>query len=264
MIPARVDQLVVIAQFSDLHVTAPGRRNGDGINTVAGLVRCIEHLGALDRVPDLLVLSGDLVDEGSVPEYQNLCGMLSQVRIPVFLMPGNHDRRTPLRSVFADHDYLGAAGRMFYHHDVRGLRLIMLDSLIEGREGGDLDDAQLQWLDALLHAEPAQPVLIFLHHPPVVTGFSRMDRISLAEDSVARFCELISGRERVHAVICGHVHRSVQAMFRGVRVSVCPSTAYQARLRLGRGRFEAAPDEAPAYQLHYWDGHNLVTHTVTV
>ena len=264
MTPARADQPVVIAQFSDLHVTAPGRCNSDGIDTAAGLSRCIEHLGALDRVPDLLVLSGDLVDEGTVPEYQRLRNMLSRARIPVFLIPGNHDRRSPLRSIFFDHADLGAAGRMFYHQDVRGLRLIMLDSLIEGRESGDLDEAQLDWLDSLLQAEPALPVLVLLHHPPVVTGFSRMDRISLAADSVARLCELFSGRPQVHAIFCGHLHRNVRAVCRGVPVSVCPSTAFQARLRLGRGRFEAAPDEPPAYQLHYWDGQNLVTHTVTV
>jgi hypothetical protein len=260
----RTDQPVVIAQFSDLHVTAPGRRNSDGIDTAAGLSRCIGHLGALDRVPDLLVLSGDLVDEGTVSEYQRLREMLNEVHVPVFLMPGNHDRRSPLRSIFFDHAYLGAAGRMFYHQDVRGLRLIMLDSLIEGRESGDLDDAQLKWFDGLLQAQPALPVLVLLHHPPVVTGFSRMDRISLAAESVARLCELFSGRPQVRAIFCGHLHRNVRAVCRGVPVSVCPSTAFQARLRLGRGHFEAASDEPPAYQLHYWDGQNLVTHTVTV
>lgn len=255
---------VIIAQFSDLHVTAAGRRNPDGIDTAAAVSRCIAHLGALDVAPDLLVLSGDLTDEGTVPEYQRLRDMLAEVRIPVCLMPGNHDRRAPMRQVFAGHAYLGAAGRMFYHREVRGLRLIMLDSVIEGREGGDLDDAQLLWLEHLLHSEPAQPALVMLHHPPVVTGFSRMDRVSVAPEGVARFGELVAGHAQVKGVSCGHVHRSVQAVWQGVQVSVCPSAAFQARLRLGCGRFEPALHEPPAYLLHYWDGRHLATHTVTV
>jgi 3',5'-cyclic AMP phosphodiesterase CpdA len=264
MTAAQADRPVIIAQFSDLHVTAAGRRNVYGIDTAASLARCIAHLGALDVAPDVLVLSGDLADEGVLPEYRRLKEMLAAVRIPFCLMPGNHDRRASLREVFADHIDLGTGGRMHYHRDIRGLRLVMLDSVIEGRDGGDLDAPQLQWLETLLRSEPAQQTVIFLHHPPVVTGFSRMDRISVAPESLKSFGELLVGCAQVRGIFCGHVHRSVQAVWQGVPVSVCPSTAFQARLRLGRGRFEAAPDEPPAYQLHYWDGRNLATHTITV
>lgn len=264
MTAARVDRPVIIAQFSDLHIAVAGRRNTYGIDAAAGLSRCIAHLNNLDVVPDLLVLSGDLADEGVLPEYQRLRTMLEGLRIPVCLMPGNHDRRAPLRQAFADCADLGVTGRMHYYRDIRSLRVIVLDSVIEGRESGDLDSAQLDWLEHLLHGAPEQPVVIFLHHPPVVTGFSRMDRVSVAADSVLRFGELVADNAQVRGIFCGHVHRNVQASWQGVPVSVCPSTAFQARLRLGRGRFEAAPDEPAAYQLHYWDGRNLATHTITV
>ena len=254
---------VVIAQFSDLHVMAAGR-NHYGVDAAAGLERCIAHLCALDAPPDLLVVSGDLVDAGTPAEYARLRGMLSRVRVPLCLMPGNHDRRGPLRQTFGDHDYLGNGGRIHYHRDVRGLRVIALDSVIEGRDSGDLDDAQLQWLENLLHEQPGQAVLVFLHHPPVATGFSRMDRIALDGASAELLGRIIGSHSQVRAVLCGHVHRSVQAAWRGALVSVCPSTAFQARLRLGPGKFEAALDEPPAYQLHYWDGQRLATHTVTV
>ncbi len=260
---AGTDKPVVVAQFSDLHVAAEGR-DSSGIDAAARLSRCIAHLATLDVAPDLLMLSGDLVDRGSVPEYRRLRALLAEVRIPLRLMPGNHDRRAPMREVFADHDYLGSDGRMFYHRDLRGLRVIALDSLVEGSEGGDLDAAQLQWLDRLLHGSPQMPALVLLHHPPVATGFSRMDRISVAAGSAEALGGILAAHPQVRAVLCGHVHRSVQAVWRGVQVSVCPSAAFQARLHLGRGRFEASPDEPPAYLLHYWDGRNLATHTVII
>ncbi len=259
---------VVIAQFSDLHVMAAGR-NGFGVDAAAGLERCIAHLAGLDTPPDLLVASGDLVDAGTPAEYARLRELLSRVRVPLCLMPGNHDRRAPLRQAFADHAYLvqggrNEEGRIHYYRDVRGLRIIALDSVIEGRDDGDLDEAQLHWLNALLDEQPQQAALVFLHHPPVATGFSRMDRIAVATESAERLGGIIAGHPQVRAVLCGHVHRSAQAAWHGTLVSVCPSTAFQARLRLGPGRFEAAPDEPPAYQLHHWDGAALVTHTVTV
>ncbi len=255
---------VVIAQFSDLHVMAPGRRNRHGIDCAAGLRRCIDHLGALDLLPDVLVASGDLVEDGKPEEYRRLQEMFARLPVPLCLMAGNHDRRAPLRQVFREHDYLGASGRIHYHRDVRGLRLIALDSLVEGQSGGDLDEAQLRWLDALLAEAPQQAALVFVHHPPVPTGFSRMDSIAIKADSAQQLGAIIARHAQVRAVLCGHVHRNVQAAWQGTLVSACPSTAFQARLWLGPGKFEASHDEPPSYQLHYWDGRHLATHTVTV
>lgn len=258
-----IEKPVVIAQFSDLHVMAAGR-NHYGVDAAAGLEKCLAHLAALDTPPDLLVASGDLVDTGTAAEYARLRELLSRLSVPWCLMPGNHDRRVPLRQAFPDHDYLGSDRRMYYHRDVRGLRIIALDSVIEGRDDGDLDAAQLQWLDGVLNERPQQAALVFLHHPPLATGFSRMDRIAVAAQGAQRLGGIIAGHPQVRAVLCGHVHRSAQVAWHGTLVSVCPSTAFQARLRLGPGKFEASPDEPPAYQLHHWDGTALVTHTVTV
>jgi 3',5'-cyclic-AMP phosphodiesterase len=254
---------VVVAQFSDLHITRAGTRNRHGIDTAQGLARCIARLHAFETLPDLLIASGDLVDEGTEEEYQRLRDCFAELRIPLCLMPGNHDLRAPLRRVFADHDYLGCEGRIYYYRDVRGLRLIALDSVVEGQNGGELDDAQLAWLDKLLCGDPEQPALVLLHHPPVVTGFSRMDQIAVGSESAARLGQIIARHPQVRAVLCGHVHRDVRTAWQGTLVSVCPSTAFQARLKLGPGAFEASPDESPAYQLHYWDGSSLATHTVT-
>lgn len=260
---AAAQKPVVVAQFSDLHVVA-GERDSYGVDTISGLQRCVAHLRGLEIRPDLLVASGDLADLGIAAEYARLRELLAPVGVPLCLLPGNHDRRAPLRSAFADHDWLGRDGRMYYHRDLHGLRVIVLDSAVEGEDGGNLDEVQLQWLDGLLVSAPALPALLFLHHPPAATGFLRMDRIGLAADSAQQLGAVIARHPQVKAVLCGHVHRSVQGLWQGTLLSVCPSTAFQARLRLGPGRFEADPDEAPAYQLHHWDGARLVTHTVTV
>jgi 3',5'-cyclic AMP phosphodiesterase CpdA len=262
-VSAAAQKPVVIAQFSDLHVVA-GERDSYGNDTVSGLKRCVAHLRGLDTMPDLLVASGDLVDAGLVQEYARLRELLAPIAAPLCLLPGNHDRRAPLRAAFADHDWLGRDGRMHYHRDLRGLRVIVLDTVVEGEDGGDLDRAQLQWLDGLLASAPALPALIFMHHPPAATGFQRMDRIGLAADSARQLGAVVARHPQVKAVCCGHVHRGVQGLWQGALFTVCPSTAFQARLRLGPGRFEADPDAAPAYQLHHWDGARLVSHTVTV
>lgn len=255
---------VIIAQLSDLHVAPAGRHNEFGIDASAGVMRCLEAVAALDPAPDLLLLSGDLADEGVETEYARLRGMLTGMAMPVALMPGNHDRRAVLRGVFAGHDYLGGAGPIDYHLDIGGLRLIALDSVVEGRAHGDLAAEQLQRLSALLRSEPEKPVLIALHHPPAETGFARMDRIALRTDAAAGLGDIVAASPQVKAVLCGHLHRGVQLVWRGVQLAVCPSAAYQAKLRIGEGRFEGAPELPPAYLLHCWNGRQLATHMMMV
>lgn len=260
---ASVQKTVAIAQFSDLHVTGIGKTNAYGVNTEPGLRRCIARLKSLDTVPDVLVLSGDLVEDGKPAEYARLQELLAELSIPLLLLPGNHDRRDALRAAFPEHNELGRSGRIHYYRDVRGLRLIALDSVIEGREPGDLDEPQLQWLQTLLDSAPEQPAVLILHHPPVVTGFTRMDRISVEPQSVARLGAIVASSPQVRGVWCGHVHRSVQVGWQGATVSVSPSTAFQAKLRLGGGRFEPSADDPPAFLMHYWNGQDLATHTIT-
>lgn len=257
------DGALLIAQFSDLHVTAPGARNAFGIDSAAGLRRCIDHLQALRRVPDLLLLSGDLTDNGVGAEYEALRELLAPLRMPYHLLAGNHDRRDALRAVFAGHPGIGNNGPICHALDLPGLRIVMLDSLVEGRDDGDLDQDQLGWLEQALDAVPAIPALVVLHHPPVSSGYSVMDRIALAPQAAQRLGKIIAAKPAVQAVLCGHLHRPLQARWQGAAVAVAPSTAFQVQLRFGGGRFEPDLNAAPSYLLHYWNGRSLVTHLAT-
>ena len=53
---------ILIAQISDLHIKAPGQLAYGKVDTAAALQRCIETLNAFEPRPDLVVISGDLVD----------------------------------------------------------------------------------------------------------------------------------------------------------------------------------------------------------
>lgn len=255
---------MLIAQISDLHVGVPGHLAFGRIDTAACLVRCIRNILQLGPRPDVVVASGDLVDSGTAGEYRRLRELLAPLPMPVYLMPGNHDDRLALRGEFRDHDYLPARSTLHYAIETPAVRLIMLDTVVPGTDGGALDALQLEWLEAQLAAAPNRPVLIFLHHPPVRTGISGMDAIGLAPESAARLGAIVSRHRQVECIACGHVHRDIETRWRGTRVSICPSTAYQSILDLATGEFEANSDEPPAYQLHYWNGTEIVTHTVAV
>ncbi len=255
---------MVIAQISDLHIGAPGHLAFGSIDTAAHLARCVRHILGLAPKPDVVVASGDLVDNGTAEEYQRLRGLLAPLPMPLYLMPGNHDNRTALRSAFRDHDYLPADGVLCYAEDAGPVRLIMLDTVIPGEDGGALGAPQIDWLAATLAAAPKKPTLVFMHHPPIKTGIRCMDDIALAAEDIVQLGGIVARHPPIERITCGHVHRVAEARWNGTVVGICPSTAFQAILDLRKEGFDVATEEPPAYQVHCWDGAQLVTHTVAV
>jgi len=251
---------MLLAQISDLHVTAKGKRLFDRVDTPGFLVRAVAHLNALDPRPDFVWITGDLVDQGSVAEYANLRDMLGALRIPWAVMPGNHDERANLRSAFADGGYLPRDGE-FLHYTIEDLplRLIALDTLIPGESGGTLCRTRLDWVAARLEERPDSPTVVALHHPPFVTGLSEMDTIGCANS--AALGAIVAEHPQIERIVCGHVHRPMVMRWNGTVVTTAPATAHQVALALKPGTPTAWIMEPPACHLHYWQPETgLVTH----
>lgn len=252
---------MIFAQISDLHVTAPGQVCMDRVDT-AGLLRaCVARLAALDPAPDLVIASGDLVDLGAPEEYAHLRGLLAPLSMPVYAIPGNHDDRAHLRAAFADQAYLPREGFIQYVVDPGPVRLVFLDTLIPGQDGGELCGARLDWLASRLAEAPDRPTVIVMHHPPFLTGVANLDDMGLAgAEDLAR---LLARSPQVERILCGHLHRSIQVRWHGVLASVCPSTAHQVALGLRPDEPLCYVMEPPGFQLHAWvSGSGLVSHTL--
>jgi 3',5'-cyclic AMP phosphodiesterase CpdA len=178
--------------------------------------------------------------------------------MPVFLAVGNHDDRQALRQCFYGHAHLrGHDGFVQYVVDDFEVRLVVLDTLLPGSPGGELCARRLDWLDRAL-AESQRPTVIAQHHPPFATGMTVMDRMALANpgDEAA----IVARYGHVERIISGHFHRTIQARFAGTIASVCPSSAHQLLLDLVPEADIRFTFEPSAFQLHYWNGSELVTH----
>lgn len=256
---------MLIAQISDLHVMPPGELAFGRFDTSASLARCIRHIMQIKPLPDAVLATGDLVEGGSAGEYRRLRNLLAPLGMPVYVIPGNHDERGVLCAEFGDHLYLPRPGQAVrYVVEDHDARLIALDTAVAGADGGALGADQLGWLETALGTEPHKRTLVFMHHPPLKTGTRYMDEIALDQTSAERLAQIIGRHPQVERITCGHVHRGMQARWHGTTVSICPSTAFQYSLDFRPDASAAVTGEPPAYQLHYWNGAELVTHTVVV
>jgi len=250
---------MLIAQISDMHVKPPGELLYKRIDTASFLERAVAHVMALDPKPDVVLATGDLVDGGKLEEYALLRRLLSPLPMPVYLIPGNHDARDPMREAFPDHAYLPKSG--FRQYVVEGLpvRLIALDTLMPGKGHGVMCAERLDWLEARLK-ESDRPTVLFMHHPPFECGVDAFDELRLNEGS-ERLTEIVRRHPHVERVMCGHVHRPVQVRWAGTMASIAPSTAHQATLDLHEGAPLSLMMEPPGLALHVWKpSAGLVTH----
>jgi 3',5'-cyclic AMP phosphodiesterase CpdA len=253
-----------IAQITDCHVTRPGKLLYGALDTAAYLARAVAALNALDPAPDLVMLTGDLVDAGSTEEYARLRLLLEPLAAPYLLLPGNHDSREAMRAAFPEHAYLaGHDGHVDYVMEENPIRLIALDSVAAGEVWGRLHPQQLRWLDRTLAAAPERPTMIFVHHPPFATGVAHMDAHPF--EGADRFAAVLRRHPQVERLAAGHVHRAMQTRWAGVAATTCPSTAHQFALDLRAAAPAAYTLEPPGFQLHCRtpDG-GIVTHTAAI
>lgn len=250
---------MLIAQISDTHIKPAGQLAYGQVDTAAFLAAAVSHLNALRPRPDLVLATGDLVDGGSAEEYLRLKAILAPLAMPVYLIPGNHDARDPLRAVFPDHRYLPAGEFLQYTLEDHPLRLIALDTLVPGKGHGELCADRLAWLEARL-GESDRPTVVFMHHPPFDCGIAYMDgeRLRAGAEQMAA---IVRRHGNVESVLCGHVHRPIQTRWAGTIASVAPSPAHQITLELDPQVPLSFIMEPPAVALHRWHPDSgLATH----
>ncbi|MFC7396413.1 phosphodiesterase [Chelatococcus sp. GCM10030263] len=255
---------MIIAQLSDFHARPRGTAAYGDVDTNAMMRRAVAALLALDPLPDCVLVTGDLTDCGLPEEYDLVREALADLPMPVFPVPGNHDRRETFAAGLGGLcSKLPATGFQHYTVEDYPVRLIGLDTLVAGEHGGALCPEREAWLAARLGEGDGRPTLIFMHHPPFLTGIDGMD-VMLCTVS-PELPELIARHPEIERIVCGHYHRPIVRRWAGTLGFVAPGTAHQVALDLRPGVENRFILEPPGFALHVWrDGVGLVSHSVPI
>ncbi|WP_397400104.1 phosphodiesterase [Phenylobacterium sp.] len=256
--------MLTIAQITDLHITTDKdplnqRRNEERLRQV------MKTIHGLRPRPVAIIASGDLVDRGEVEEYLELKRLMADSEIQIYYALGNHDLRAPFLEVFSGPGaQTDPNGYVQYAVDFGCMRMVVCDTL-EGENHGDYDEARAAWLSATLDEAPERPTAVILHHPPIPSGIRWMDP-NPQSPWLLRLAEVLTGRNQVKVLMCGHIHRAFCGLFAGHMVAAAPATSIQLTLDLTEvdmevpdGR-EILVEEPPAFALLMSNGPDLTTH----
>lgn len=253
---------MIIAQMTDIHIGFDREARPEELNRQR-FRATLDRLLKQPNVPDMLVLSGDITDRGDAESFAKTAELLAGLPFPVHVMVGNHDSREGLLGAFPK--TLQEDGFLHAAFIADGLLVVLLDTMEPDRHGGAFCTRRRDWLRGKLEANRDVPTVIFMHHPPVVSGVQWMDPRP-DEAWILNLAFALDGMEQVQAIHCGHLHRQIVTSFCGIPVSVTPSVAPLVSLDL-RPISPDKPDaralittEPPGYALHYWNGTRLVSH----
>jgi Icc protein len=256
----------LIAQISDLHIKPRGELAYNRVDTALALRRCVEHLNRFSPRPDLVVITGDLVDRPSPEAYEHFLALLAPLEIPFVATPGNHDDRTLMRAALPKQRYATANGPLNLAVAAGPLDIVLIDSSVPGRDYGEVETDTMTWLNTQLGASSTRPALVFLHHPPFVTGIRHMDVQNLRNaDALGA---VLRSHDRPRMVAAGHVHRATLTLFAGIPATTCPTPNHAVALDLDARLPPSFSIEPAAFHLHVWfPGErfgSVVTHFVPI
>lgn len=222
----------MILHLSDTHLPRATGPDADGVDAREVLRRLLADCRHLVGV-DLVVVSGDVADDGSVEAYRDartaIVTWAAERGAATVFAVGNHDERTTFAEVLGtghrDRDDRDAGellvpglGRAAVSV-VAGRRVISLDSLVPGQTYGVVTDDQLAALSRVLAQPAPRGSVVVLHHPPIAPAHGVLPTVGLR--NAADLAAAVHGSD-VALILCGHFHLQLSGQLDGVPVWVTP------------------------------------------
>jgi Icc protein len=198
--------MATVLQISDTHLSAAPNTPADN-DPDASLLATLDAVR--DVRADLVLLTGDLAEDGSLAGLQRLRGAVDGLSTQLLAVAGNHDELDNVRAVFGTADTV----------EVGRWRVMGVESMIPGQDHGSVDVERLtERLDRL----DDRPTLIGIHHPPRSPSTNQMFQLIGAEAMLAA----LRDRAHVRAIVSGHLHEVFDRREGDLQIYGGPSSWY--------------------------------------
>lgn len=226
-----------IVQISDIHLFNEPEKALLGVKTNDSFQSVIKLLKT-DKKPDLIILSGDLSQDGSKASYIRLADTLKDFAIPAYYAVGNHDDMDVMNEVYP-------LETITHHRHIvlKDWHIILLNSQKRDAVEGSLNHTQLSFLEHCLQMYPEHYAIIVFHHQPVSVGSLWLDKIGL--NNAEELWSILKNFPKVHTVLFGHVHQEHEGKRNGIQYFSAPSTCIQFKTKSDTFALEKIP---PGYR----------------
>jgi Icc protein len=244
--------------LTDPHLTAAGELFN--IDVCGRLRLAVASINEWHQDAEMVMVTGDIAHWGESGAYEFASEIFGELTMPWYPLAGNHDEKPAYFNGMANAPR-DENDRTCYKLQTSAGLFLALDTTVDGTHAGELDDAQLAWLDQQLGATD-DSAFLFMHHHPLTSGLMALDRIRLKNnDALANVLDLHPGS--VRHIFFGHMHRSFHGSWRGTPFSTVKSTAHQVSPRLNIDEPLVSSSEMPAYAVVFIDDEAVCVHDIS-
>lgn len=204
-------RLLTFVQISDTHISPDPEygKKRSSLGTQASASVLVKAVNDLPFPVDFVLHTGDVAYDPDATAYQTAHEVLSQIRFPVYYIPGNHDHRLEMQRLLLGH--AEPQPSFYYTFEINGVQVICLDSNGPAEPPrGNIIPEQLAWLDALCDADDQRPLVVAVHHNALPVGSPWLDDYMRITNGEALHQTLLKARSRLRGVFFGHVHQNIQ------------------------------------------------------
>lgn len=192
------------ALFTDTHISATNpQSSGDLRNAVS-------DVNAMNGI-DFVLVSGDVSDLGDTVSLKEAKLLLDKLRMPYYIVPGNHDIRwsEPQATNFAK---VFRADKFAFTH--KGYQFIGFATAPAANPGnGIIQKEDINWMKTVLEKAGTEMPVFAVTHYPLQQG--DVDNWKEATD--------VLKKHNILAVLGGHCHRNVLFNYDGIPGIICRS-----------------------------------------
>ena len=212
---------VTFLQISDSHVGFDKPANPNALGT---LEEAIVKVNALAGKPAFMLHTGDIRHLSKASQFDDADRIISQSRLDVHYVPGEHDFLDEDRKLYLDRYGRGTKGLGWYSFDAGGVHFVGLNNVVDLHAGGlgNLGAEQLAWLEADVGARSASTPVVVFAHIPLWTVYPEW---GWGTDDGGRALELLERFGSV-TVLNGHIHQVMQKVEGNVTFHTARSTAF--------------------------------------
>ncbi len=208
-------------QISDSHIGFNKPANTD---VTATLREAIAKIKAIPEPPAFVLHTGDLTHLSKPAEFDTLQQVLSELSLPVFYVPGEHDVLVDDGQSYRERFGKGTSGAGWHSFDQGGVHFIGLVNVVNLKAGGlgTLGDEQLEWLEKdVKRLKSSTPIVVFAHIPL----WSVYPEWGWGTDDSERALSYLKRFGSV-SVLNGHIHQVMQKVEGNVTFHTAMSTAF--------------------------------------
>jgi 3',5'-cyclic-AMP phosphodiesterase len=208
-------------QISDSHIGFDKPANSD---VAATLREAIGKIKAAPEPPAFVLHTGDLTHLSRAAEFDTLQQILSELSIPVFYVPGEHDVLEDEGRSYLERFGKGTSGAGWHSFDHAGVHFIGLVNVVNLKAGGlgTLGEEQLEWLEQdVRRLTSSTPIVVFAHIPL----WSVYPEWGWGTDDSERALSYLKRFGSV-SVLNGHIHQVMHKIEGNVTFHTAMSTAF--------------------------------------